>query len=411
MNANDIIFDSVEVPMPLPIQTSNGDDYPIREIVIYYKNKAGELYAKPLFSIKDIERHLGYGSHGWTQFRDESNLIKLKKMNFSDAKTILDALESKLLPRVQKARTKQNESFSYELSYFLKIQLTEETECKIISLEETKALLKTLNPNEIKQPLRHIKRVNKKDSEKDSETVKLESVSLETKDKDISTRVCTSETNNAALDIPSNFSWSFVFDNAKEITRYQEISNEEIALTQSIAESKKKLEMIQMQMCELQSEIEQKEEQSKQNRLLLLDFRLSLQNNPLLKNLFEGQKETNSANIDELNEKIDRLEKENQSLKDKAGEGENFRTAERFPDKKRFFLHDNKETNQVIGHALSKMARAKGIIITKIWNGSRDVGNYPIYLHNVLTKWIEAKTNNDFTAVLQEHLRPEYRAQ
>jgi hypothetical protein len=358
-----------------------------------------------LFSIADIEKHLGYGHHGWVQFRDKRNTVMIKKKNFSDAKTILDALESKLKPRKQNPRRKTNDEFSSEFSYYLGLQIREESNCQIISFKEAKALLKTSLSNQT--ITRETSTIDKKAPTAETDLIqnKSEVLSNEAISGDGSVLTDTQDP------FSSNFSWSFAFDYAKEITRYGEVSAEEEELTCSIVESKKRLEMLQMEALELQSNIKEKEEQSKRNRLLLQDFRLSLQSNPLLKSLIETHNSSNAVSIDELNEKIDRLEKENQSLKDKAGEGENFRTAERFPDKKRFFLYDNTKTNQAIGTALSKMAKAKGITITKIWNGSRDVGNYPIYLHNVLTEWIEDKTNNVFTAVLQEHLRPEYKAE
>lgn len=349
---------------------------------------------KRLFSILDVEKALGFSRQGWHWTRTAPK-IRIKKQGYTDAETILRGI--KKLASIRKSRN------SHE-----NLETLQKLMSNFVSYEKS---MSCGSFSDIKKIWPKFVTTTPLTSDDHSVITEIESyigaTSIDNKP----------ETNNAASNVPSNFSWSFVFDNAKEITRYQEVSNEEIALTQSIAESKKKLEMIQMQMYELQSEIEQKEEQSKQNRLLLQDFRQSLQDNPLLKNLFEGQKEINSANADELSEKIDRLERENQSLrgenqslKDKLGEGENFRTANMFPDKEKYFDCKNFDPNNKLGVALSRMASRKGIEISKVRSGAMQVGNYPIWLHEKLKEWIEGKRLNEYTADLQPMLKPEYRA-
>lgn len=375
------------------------------EIGYYVDGDFSSYNSKRIFCLRDIEKILGFKHQGWHWIRTAPKIV-IRKYAYSDAETILAGLDS-----VQSKTRKSKDTFKTLIKWMKNCCIYDNTKERhrnmglqtlndLIS-KETQNLFKPISQNKSKTTKRNKTVDRTSQCEHDSEHNKDPNEGSNTAEKTIDIIE-----NNS-----SNFSWSFAFDNAKEITRYSEVVGEEIELTRSIVESKKRLEMLKMEALELQSNIEEKEEQSKRNRLLLQDFRLSLQSNPLLKNLIEIHDDSNTAAIDELKEKIDRLEKENQLLKDKIGEGENFRTANMFPNKEKYFDCKSFDPNNKLGLTLSKMANRKGIPVLKVRSGSMEVGNYPIWLHEKLKEWIENKQLNEYTSDLQPMLKPEYRAQ
>ena len=323
-------------------------------------------------------------------------------MKFSDAKTISDALENKLISRKTKMRKKLNEPFLSKFFHYLDGQIMEEIDCKIITLKEADALLKTLPKKSITF---RIKAEAKPKKQEVAETT--DQKPLTKKDS------CFID---AAKEINGNQSFEFiktvhpgneiadafnnVFDSAKEITLYGELMHEGKALTNEMSE-------LRVKIADLTQKLNDKEIVFQQNQKKIAEMKQILASNPLLK-ITEVSKKEEETN--ELKDKLERLESENKALKDRIGEGENFKTAAMFPNKKQYFVGDELKINNALGIALSRMAKKKGITISKVRSGAQEVGVYPIYLHNVLSAWIQNKERNEYMEPLQPYLKPEYKS-
>lgn len=375
--------------LPLQIKIPDGKECPIRNVVIDYEEN-GQLYGKVLYRIADIEKHLGYGKHGWQQFKDRNNTVEINNKKFSDCETILLALKGGLVETKGKQRVIPNKSFSDELKYVLEGFLMEQKRCNIISLEETRIALSRVNTPKAVFKKQNVDAIDEVDAAKEVNGNQM----VEFMD--------TVHPGNEIADAFNN-----VIDSAKEITRYGELVREGIQLTNEMSEMRVKI-------ADLTQKLKTKELAFKQNQRDVLEIKKTLKNNPLL-NLEETAKQVDDS--DELKKKLERLEKENKALKDETkdlkdriGEGENFKTAAMFPNKEQYFIGDNKEVNSRIGIAAREVAKAEDIKLPeKIRSGAENVNVYPVQILQRLEEDIKAHNRNRYTFLLNPVLKAEYR--
>lgn len=375
--------------LPLQIEIIDGKECLIRQIGVLYVEEDGTLCCKSLYMIADIEKHLGYGKHGWQQFKDRDYTVEINNKKFSDCETILSALKGCLVETKRKQRVVPNKSFSDELESVLEGFLMEQKRCNIISLEETrKALSRVDTPKAVfkKQNVDAIDEVDK---------------AKEANGNQIAEFMETVHPGNEIADAFNN-----VFDSAKEITRYGELMHKGVQLTNEMS-------AMRVQIADLIQKLKTKEDEFNSNQKEITEMKQSLVNNPLLRLTETTNQEDNS---DELKRKLERLEAENQSLKeekkslkDRIGEGENFKTAAMFPNKEEYFIGDTKEVNCRIGLAATNLASDNRIDLPpKIRNGAEDVRIYPTRLLQSIEEDLKTHTRNKYTVLLNPVLKAEY---
>lgn len=375
---------------PLQINIPDGNKCLIRDIVVYYEEENGCICGKYLYMISDIEKHLGYGKHGWQQFKDRNNTVDINNKKFSDCETILSALKGGLVETKRKQRVVPNKSFSDELGYVLEGFLMEQKRCNIISLEETRiALSRSDKPKAVfkKQNVDAIDEVD---------------IAKEANGNQVAEFLDTVHPGNEIADALNN-----VIDNAKEITSYGELVREGVRLTNEMSE-------MRVQIADLMQKLKVKELEFDNKQKEITEMKQSIVNNPLLK-LVETTSQEDSA--DELKKKLERLEIENKALKDETknlrdriGEGENFKTAAMFPNKEQYFIGDNKEVNSRIGIAAREIAKTEDIKLPeKIRSGAENVNVYPVQILQRLEEDIKAHNRNRYTFILNPVLKAEYR--
>ena len=374
---------------PLQIEIPDGKECLIRQIAVYYVEEDGSLCCKSLYMIADIEKHLGYGKHGWQQFKDRDYTIEINNKKFSDCETILSALKGCLVETKRKQRVIPNKSFSDELEYVLEGFLMEQKRCNVISLEETrialsridtpKALFKKKNADAIHE----IERAKKANGNQMAEFM---------------------DTVHPGNDVADAF--NDVFDYAKEITRYGELTREGIRLTNEMS-------AMRVQIADLIQKLKAKELEFNNKQKEITEMKQSIANNPLLRLVETTSKEDDS---DELKKKVERLEAENQSLKeekqaleDRVGERENFKTASMFPNKEEYFIGDDRDIDSRIGLAAVKLATDNKIELPpKIRRGAEQVRVYPTQLLQDIENDIKSHNRNKYTVLLNSVLKAEY---
>lgn len=231
-----------EIP-PLPVKIPDGKECLIRQIAVDYEEENGSVCGKFLYMISDIEKHLGYGKHGWQQFKDRDYTVEINNKKFSDCETILLGLKGGLVETKRKQRIIPNKSFVDELTHVFEGFLKTRKVFDIISLKETRNALSFIDTP---------KSVFKKQN-----VDAIDEVEKGIEDHDFGSR------------------FNSVFKDAKEIAEYGAIAEKEIELTKEICE-------IRTRIAELQASLKVKEKESKDNRSLLGKYRKSLENNPLL---------------------------------------------------------------------------------------------------------------------------------
>lgn len=378
-----------EIP-PLPVKIPDGKECLIRQIAVDYEEENGSVCGKFLYMISDIEKHLGYGKHGWQQFKDRDYTVEINNKKFSDCETILLGLKGGLVETKRKQRIIPNKSFVDELTHvfegFLKNQKA--FNINMISLEETRNALSLIDT-----PKSVFKKQNVDAIEVDK--------AKEANGKQITEFMDTVHPGNEITDAFNN-----VFDSAKEIMRYGELMHKGIQLTNEMS-------AIRVQIADLMQKLKAKEIEFNSNQKEITEMKQSLINNPLLRLTETTNQEDNS---DELKKKLERLEAENQvlkeekkSLEDRIGEGENFKTAAMFPNKEEYFIGDTKEVNCRIGLAATNLASDNRIDLPpKIRNGAEDVRIYPTHLLQSIEEDLKTHTRNKYTVLLNPVLKAEY---
>lgn len=395
--------DSIEALTGFQIRALNVD---------YYCEEQKDHQTKSLYSIYDIEKALGYKSHGWTWFNNHSITIKAFNTKYAEADSIIEGIRTTFV-KTKRPGTVLDVEFAGTFISFLEDEVNFEMQHNIISVESVGQLLDAGKENWVTVNRLMPSTTDDVIEESVSEDVTEESVSKidaakEANGNQLGELLNTVHPGNETADAFNN-----VFDSAKEITNYGELVREGIQLTNEMSE-------MRVQIADLIQKLKIKELKFNQNQRDVLEMKKSLKNNPLLK-LAETSKQEDDS--DELKKKLERLETENKALKDenkaqkdenkalkdRIGEGENFKTASMFPNKKQYFVGDDKEVNGKIGLSLSRMASSKGIQINKVRSGAQDVGNYPVWLHQKLEEFIVNKARNEFTFILNPVLKAEYR--
>jgi hypothetical protein len=374
---------------PLQIEIPGGKECLIREIVVYYEEEDGCLCGKNLYMIADIEKHLGYRKHGWQQFKDRDYIVEINNKKFSDCETILSALKGCLVELKRKQRVVPNKSFSDELEYVLEGFLMEQKRCNIISLEETRIALSRVDTPKAIFKKQNAEAIDEIDTAKEANGNQMTEFM---------------DTVHPGNDVADAF--NDVFDSAKEITRYGELMHEGIQLTNEMS-------AMRVQIAELTQKLKGKELEFNNKQKEITEMKQSLANNPLLRLVETTSKEDDS---DELKKKLERLEAENQSLKeekqdleDRLGEGENFKTASMFPNKEEYFIGDDRDIDSRIGLAAVKLATDNKIELPpKIRRGAEQVRIYPTQLLQDIENDIKSHNRNKYTVLLNSVLKAEY---
>lgn len=248
MKTRDFRILSMDKISPLIIKTPDKKEYPIKCIEFYIEEN-GNLCHKFLYSIADIETHLGYTRNGWQYFRTRRDTVVVKKRKLSDCKTILSAL-------VETKPTKEK-PFYNELKRAL-MQQKEET----ISLKEFKIALPSFDVHRIK--LRR-------------------NVNVINKNVDVIDKIDTAKEANGnqitefidQIDTKQNECTQQQFSEADELIRYANLSKEQSILLDEITD-------LRTQIDGLMSKLNDKELKSKDNQILLSELRNSFANNSLL---------------------------------------------------------------------------------------------------------------------------------
>ena len=126
-------------------------DYPIKTLELNYfcaskRNGFTYRFCKKLFSVTDVERNLGYGKHGWVQFKDYEYAVKFKGRKYTDAESLIPAFTNELVPlKYTKKSMIKNEMFASEFGEELK-KIAEQNKFKpILTLDETKKFLELID--------------------------------------------------------------------------------------------------------------------------------------------------------------------------------------------------------------------------------------------------------------------------
>lgn len=358
-------------------------DLGIRTLEVdYYCEEQKDNFTKILYHVYDVEKAIGYERHGWTWFKTYACSLKAFGIKYTDAKNLLNAFDD--LAIRGKRRKLVNDEFIAKFRDILEKQYQFESQCNVITLDEAKQLLEL--------GVEHWVTIDR--SGKESQVISNKEEAMAANGRLMSELLNAVKVDNEIADKFNN-----VFDSAKEIASYGDLVREETELTREIAD-------IRVQIVDLSQKLKVKELRFKQNQKSLEALKQSLVNNPLL-NLVDAA--SGDGISKEVTERLMRLETENKALKDRIGEGENFKTSAMFPNKKKYFSGDEKEINSKIGLSLSKMANSKGIQINKVRSGAMEVGNYPVWLHQKLEEFIVNKSRNEFTFILNPVLREEYR--
>ena len=126
-------------------------DYPIKTLELNYfcaskRNGFTYRFCKKLFSVTDVERNLGYGKHGWVQFKDYEYAVKFKGRKYTDAESLIPAFTNELVPlKYTKKSMIKNEMFASEFGEELK-KIADQNKFKpILTLDETKKFLKLID--------------------------------------------------------------------------------------------------------------------------------------------------------------------------------------------------------------------------------------------------------------------------
>ena len=130
-------------------------DYPIKTLELNYfcaskRNGFTYRFCKKLFSVTDVERNLGYGKHGWVQFKDYEYAVKFKGRKYTDAESLIPAFANELVHlKYTKKNMIKNEMFASEFGEELK-KIADQNKFKpILTLDETKKFLKLINTDDI----------------------------------------------------------------------------------------------------------------------------------------------------------------------------------------------------------------------------------------------------------------------
>ena len=378
-----------EIP-PLPVKIPDGKECLIRQIAIDYEEENGSVCGKFLYMIADIEKHLGYGKHGWQQFKDRNNTVDINNKKFSDCETILLALKGGLVETKRKQRVIPNKSFADELTHVFEDFLKRRKVFDMINLEETRIALSRVDTPKAVFKKQNVNAIDEVDAAK------------EANGKQMTEFLNNVHPGNEIADAFNN-----VIDSARQITRYSSLVREGTQLINEISE-------LRVQIVDLIQKLKNKEAELDQNQKEISDIKVSLENNPLLKHPYEGKEKEIP---DDIREKLERLEAENKALKDETknlrdriGEGENFKTAAMFPNKEQYFIGDNKEVNSRIGIAAREIAKAEDIKLPeKIRSGAENVNVYPVQILQRLEEDIKAHNRNRYTFILNPVLKAEYR--
>lgn len=244
--------------LPLPIEIPDRNECLIRNVVIHYEEN-GELYGKFLYMIADIEKHLGYGKHGWQQFKDRNNTVEINNKKFSDCETILLALKGGLVEAKRKQRVVPNKSFSDELEYVLEGFLMEQKRCNIISLEETRIALSRVDTKKAVFKKQNVDAIDEVDAAKEVNGNQMTEFL---------------KTVHPGNDIAEAF--NNVIDSAKEITHYGELMQKGIQLTNEMS-------AMRVQIVELTQKLKVKELEFNNNQNEIVEMNQSIANNPLLR--------------------------------------------------------------------------------------------------------------------------------
>lgn len=377
-----------EIP-PLPVKIPDEKECLIRQIAVDYEEENGGVCGKFLYMISDIEKHLGYGKHGWQQFKDRNHTVEINNKKFSDCETILSALKGGLVETKRKQRIIPNKSFVDELTHVFEDFLKNQKVFDIISLEETRNALSRVDTPKAVFKKQNVDAIDEVDKAKEANGNQITELM---------------DTVHPGNDMADAF--NSVFDSAKEITRYGELMHKGIQLTNEMS-------AMRVQIADLMQKLKVKEVEFNSNQKEITEMKKFLANNPLLRLIETTNQEDNS---DELKRKLERLEAENQALKeekksleDRIGEGENFKTASMFPNKEEYFIGDTKEVNCRIGLAATNLASDNKIDLPpKIRNGAEDVRIYPTYLLQSIEEDLKTHTRNKYTVLLNPVLKVEY---
>lgn len=365
----------------------------IRCVRVSYRKGQSSYYDKILFCINDVELLMGYRQHGWNWFRDYKGVraeraIRVFGGKYSDAGHLLLGLESVFLKH--KTRKALDKPAIDKIKQDLRPISENELKNEAISLLETKQLL--LEQCITSKNHRITWRAKQTNANQMSEFIKTVHPGNETAR-----------------------SFNNVFDSAKEITRYGELTKEGEQLINEMSE-------IRVQIASLTEKLKDKEIAFNQNQKEILEMKQSLPNNPLLKKLMETFNQ--QEDLSELKRKLEcteaekkALESENKELKsdkkellDRVGEGENFKTAAMFPNKKRYFIGDTKEVNGLIGLVATKRANEENVPLPpKIRSGAERVRTYPTHLLQRIEDDIKTHNKNRYTVLLNPVLKAEYR--
>jgi hypothetical protein len=243
---------------PLPVKIPDGKECIIRQIVIYYEEENGSVCGKFLYMISDIEKHLGYGKHGWQQFKDRNNTVDINNKKFSDCETILLALKGGLVETKRKQRVVLNKSFVDELTHvfesFLKIQKAFD-----INLEETRIALSRVDTKKAVFKKQNVDAIDEVDAAKEVNGNQMTEFL---------------KTVHPGKDIAEAF--NNVIDSAKEITHYGELMHKGIQLTNEMS-------AMRVQIAELTQKLKAKELEFNNNKNEIVEMNQSIANNPLLR--------------------------------------------------------------------------------------------------------------------------------
>ena len=384
--------DSIEALTGFQIRALNVD---------YYCEEQKDHQTKSLYNIYDIEKALGYKSHGWTWFNNHSITIKAFNTRYAEADSLIKGIKT-TVSKIKRPGKVLNENFIGTFLNFLEDEVGYEMQHNIISAESTSQLLEAgkeswVTVNRLMQSATDDVIEESVSEDVTEESVREIDAAKEANGNQLVEFLKTVHPGNETADAFNN-----VFDSAKEIIRYGELTREGIRLTNEIS-------AMRVQIADLMQKLKVKELEFNNKQKEITEMKQSLVNNPLLKLVETTSQEDVSDELKKKLERLDRLEIENKALKDRIGEGENFKTAAMFPNKKQYFFGDDKEVNGKIGLSLSKMAASKGIHINKVRSGAQDVGNYPVWLHQKLEEFIVNKARNEFTFILNPVLKAEYR--
>ena len=357
------------------------ENFVIEAYYVFFGNEDTGPCTRYLWNMSQIANIIGYSENSW-KWKAEAPKIKIRRFDYTDSSTLIYGLTNKVKLR----SIKVNPHYPNILKMLNSFKEKEHGSCDIWTL------INALQPPKVQS---NIKRDNVSNNNLDLKVEK-EANGNQVGDLLEAVHPC-----NDMADAFNN-----VFDSAKEITRYGELMHKGIQLTNEMS-------AMRVQIADLMQKLKVKEVEFNSNQKEITEMKQSLVNNPLLRLTEATNQEDNS---DELKRKLERLEAENQvlkeekkSLEDRIGEGENFKTAAMFPNKEEYFIGDTKEVNCRIGLAATNLASDNRIDLPpKIRNGAEDVRIYPTHLLQSIEEDLKTHTRNKYTVLLNPVLKAEY---